>query len=95
MESEFQPIEKPRRVVDPQAIKRAKRPYCVACGEWGPTIVHHFQHTRGARGPDEDWNLIALCPSCERKAHNAEISKEELKRFKEIDDRMHEFFKEW
>lgn len=71
-------IPKPRRIVDPQAIKAARKPYCEYCGKWGYTEVHHIK-TRGSGGDDVPSNLVSLCRACHDKAHRGLISKRELK----------------
>lgn len=96
-------IEKPFCLRDPKAVKAARKPYCEYCGRYGPVIVHHYNRTRGAGGDDiytedgsGDDNLISLCPECERKAHNAQISKSQLREAKACNSRvLKKFFKDW
>lgn len=42
---------------------------CLVCGSKGTTVGHHII-TRGAGGPDEDWNLMPLCTECHREIHD-------------------------
>ena len=44
---------------------------CENCGGEG-TDKHHIK-TRGAGGPDEDWNLILLCRKCHSEVHTIGI----------------------
>lgn len=40
---------------------------CEACH--GVASDHHHVVSRGAGGPDEDWNLVWLCRECHREYH--------------------------
>lgn len=71
-------IPKPHRIVDPQAIKTARKPYCEYCRKWGYTEAHHIK-TRGSGGDDVPSNLVGLCRECHDKAHRGLISKERLR----------------
>lgn len=52
---------------------------CEWCGERTDAPgVHHIE-PRSEDGPHEYDNLIALCPTCHRKADKAAISKTKLK----------------
>jgi 5-methylcytosine-specific restriction endonuclease McrA len=75
-------IPKPKRIVDRKAIEAARKPYCELCGRWGTVDVHHID-SRGAGHGDEPENLISLCRVCHRKAHDGNISRDELREIKE------------
>jgi len=47
----------------------ANHPWCEACVV-SPSQPPHHIITRGAHGPDENWNLLALCPIHHRMYHN-------------------------
>lgn len=42
---------------------------CACCGDQLTTVAHHIK-SKGSGGPDEAWNLIALCT-----IHHTEIHK--------------------
>ena len=48
---------------------------CEHCNEEVASSVHHIDF-RSQLGSDEAWNLIALGPVCDDKAHKEEIKKE-------------------
>lgn len=56
-------LAKKKRLVDPVAIKTARKPYCEVCGRPTYGEPHHII-TRGAGGPDHKYNLIQLCAIC-------------------------------
>lgn len=70
-------ISKNKRIVSPTNIKSCQRDYCEICGRPCSGEPHHVI-TRGAGGPDLDINLIQLCGTCHRKAHNGKYKKEYL-----------------
>lgn len=73
-------VPKPRRLVDPAAIRAARRAFCAVCGATEGLVqiqVHHVQ-TRGAGGPDSPENLVALCAACHQRWHNGEIGEEDV-----------------
>jgi hypothetical protein len=51
-----------------EEIRGRDKDKCQACGaEWAPgdsTYHAHHMVTRAEGGPDEDWNLVTLCPQC-------------------------------
>lgn len=53
----------------PRILERDR--YCRGCGGSIPSQQLHVHHIlfRSQGGPDEDWNLISLCPGCHDKAH--------------------------
>ncbi|MBE3576896.1 MAG: HNH endonuclease [Limnochordales bacterium] len=73
-------VSRPRVVVNPKALKLARRNACERCGRWGPTQVHHViaRGMGGGRRCDEAWNLIALCPGCHRAYHDGRVPRSEL-----------------
>lgn len=56
-------LTKRKRLVDPTAIKAARKQYCEVCGRQAYGEPHHII-TRGAGGPDHKYNLIQLCAIC-------------------------------
>jgi len=73
--------QKQQRIVDPEAIEAARRPYCAKCGisrGVEHNQVHHI-YTKGAGNPDTVDNLISLCVECHAKAHAGLIPKQLLK----------------
>ncbi len=69
---------KHKRIVDPNAIQRARRDRCELCGSNHRLQVHHIK-SRGAGGDDAPDNLICLCYVCHRKAHDGLITRERLR----------------
>ena len=45
---------------------------CRSCGMRSGLHVHHIQF-RSQQGPDESWNLIALCSACHRGVHEYKL----------------------
>ena len=72
---------KPKRIKNKKILQQ-KNGWCEYCGKAGYTETHHI-HSKGAGGGDAEDNLVELCWLCHRKAHNAEISKDKLKRIVE------------
>ena len=70
-------IPKPKRIVDPAAVKAARRPYCEHCHKRTGGGPHHII-TVGSGGPDHALNLLQLCGDCHTKAHSGQISKDKL-----------------
>lgn len=52
-------VPKPKRKIDWELIASMREKGCVACGK-RPSDPAHIR-SKGAGGPDESWNLIALC----------------------------------
>jgi len=71
------PLPSGKRVVDRKALARIRTGVCLVC--WKPgTDVHHWLHSRGAGGPDLEWNLVCLCRICHNLAHAGQITKLDL-----------------
>jgi 5-methylcytosine-specific restriction endonuclease McrA len=63
--------QKHSRIVDPLALKRAARDYCVFCQRTDqPLQIHHVIFRSQKGGHDIPENLICLCLPCHQKAHN-------------------------
>jgi predicted restriction endonuclease len=60
-------IIKPKRVEDKKALESMRRRVCVACGA-RPCDAAHIR-SRKAGGPDEEWNLLALCRDHHMEQH--------------------------
>jgi len=67
-----------KRIIDRDAIARAKRDRCELCGSNYGLQVHHIK-SRGAGGDDAPDNLVCLCYVCHRKAHDGLILREQLR----------------
>lgn len=75
-----QPIEKPKRLVDPGAIAECREfGRCEYCGKPDTALHVHHVSSRGAGGDDEDTNLILLCWEDHLRFHNGQIKSEELR----------------
>jgi len=64
-------FKKPKRTVDPAALKQAllREQSCVACG-YGSQDAHHVLFKgRTAQGDDVSANLVGLCRPCHHKVH--------------------------
>ena len=91
--------EKYSRIIDPDAINKARKSYCEFCGINKSTIhyqVHHIVFRSQRYGHDIPENLICLCSGpgsncCHERAHNRfmdgkpPIKAYELKTLKEVD----------
>lgn len=75
------PILKPSQKKKKGKAPKKKR-YCEYCGKYGDTHHHHIR-SRGAGGGDTPENLITLCFVCHTKAHDGNISKDDLEEAKE------------
>lgn len=54
-------VPKVKRLVDPKAIKQARKPYSELSGaQTHGAPPHHYWVTQGAGGPDHSYNLIQL-----------------------------------
>lgn len=51
---------KPKRLVDEKVLQSVREKSCAACWAPPPSDPAHIK-TRGAGGPDTDWNVIPLC----------------------------------
>jgi 5-methylcytosine-specific restriction endonuclease McrA len=85
--------QKHSRIVDPLALKRAARDYCVFCQRTDqPLQIHHIVF-KSQGGSDVDDNLICICLPCHNRAHGLVkdefISKEALYYAKEGDNASH------
>lgn len=47
-------------------VRQYNRETCYFCGSEGPIESHHIVPRRHD-GPDEDWNLVDLCPTCHQR----------------------------
>lgn len=85
MKRTFEPIPKPVRVRDPDAIERARLDYCELCdGPYAPEQIHvHHVKSRGAGGGDvdagPDANLVSLCWLCHQRVHEGRIPRAALR----------------
>ena len=81
------------RIVDPDAIKAARRSYCLYCGISKSSVEKHVHHiTPRSRGGDDTLdNLICLCVYCHERSHGKvvndmpPIKANELKEFLAMD----------
>ena len=78
-------IPKLKRIKDPEAVNSARLPHCEYCGRTGIMQVHHIK-SKGSGGNDTHDNLISLCIFCHAKAHTGEISREQLREAKRIEE---------
>ena len=78
-------IPKVKRIKDPEAIKKARLIWCEYCGRNGAIHVHHLK-SRGSGGHDTPDNLISLCKDCHTAAHGGQISREQLREAKRIEE---------
>ena len=85
LSNSFNPCPKNKRIKNKKLLQD-KKGICQVCGKKGATEKHHFLKTKGAGGNDEESNLIELCRICHRLAHDGKITKQQLKRVKEIND---------
>lgn len=57
-------LKKPARTKDPELLRLIKGKPCCVCGDPGsvlnPIDPSHIR-SRGAGGPDEDWNVTPMC----------------------------------
>ena len=68
--------EKHSGIVDPDAVKAARRSYCVYCGLSKSSMTYHVHHIvkRSQAGGDVEDNLINLCAECHERAHNRMVN---------------------
>lgn len=77
-------LQKHPRIIDEAALDRCRRRgHCEICGR--PGNDPHHVISRGAGGPDHDYNLICLC----RFDHNREASIGDVRMFEIISWREH------
>lgn len=76
----FEPIPKPVRIKNPNAISAARKKYCELCGvPVHPEQIHvHHIKSRGSGGHDQADNLISLCWRCHLKVHEGRIGRARL-----------------
>lgn len=79
------------RVRNAETIKECTLDFCEICGRPTSCEPHHIIH-RGAGGPDMPENLIQLCPTCHRQAHDGQWEKERL--FSIVGRRLHQSVEE-
>ncbi len=72
-------ILKSGRIIDEEAYEMARSHECEICGTLCDCGPHHIT-PRGAGGSDVAENLIQLCPTCHRKAHNGDFDRDWLRR---------------
>jgi len=70
---------RPKRVRNPELIKKTRKNWCEFCFRIGSTQIHHiraigFSHL----GNDIKENLTALCFLCHRKVHDGNLDREKL-----------------
>jgi hypothetical protein len=72
-------LPKRKRIVNPAAIKAARKKFCQNCGAYNEEgwHVHHIK-TKGSGGDDVAENLVTLCPACHTKVHSGELSIENI-----------------
>ncbi len=81
--------QKNSRIIDPEAVAAARRPYCQLCGLSKSSMdyaVHHIKY-RSQGGHDIEDNLICLCIDCHGKAHKLHVTKDTLRAMRELDKR--------
>lgn len=68
------------RIIDNKAIEAARRTRCEICGDTWILSVHHIK-PRGRHGSGDDVpeNLVTLCFNCHTKAHNGQLTKEQIR----------------
>ena len=59
---------KPKRKVDKKLLAAVRQVKCFACGSPPPNDAAHIR-SKGAGGPDEGFNLMALCRGCHQRQH--------------------------
>jgi len=74
MEQYLRTYPKINRVENKALLAQAKRSRCVACGRVG-SDPHHIQ-SRGAGGPDAEFNILYLC-----RQHHTEVHQIGYRRF--------------
>lgn len=77
LSNSFNPYPKEKRIKN-QKVINDKSHNCEYCGKKNCWTNKHHVKSKGASGNDTDENLIELCGSCHRKAHDGIIKKEEL-----------------
>ena len=92
--------EKYSRVVNPFAIKEARREYCVNCGISATSVTYEVHHIvpKSRGGNDEPENLINLCSGptprerggCHQQAHAKLISADHLREMTLMDIKQRE-----
>lgn len=74
MEPSLPSYLKPKRVENREILNAAKRSRCVVCNRLG-SDPHHIQ-SRGAGGPDAEFNILYLC-----RQHHTEVHQIGYRRF--------------
>lgn len=77
LSNSFNPCPKEKRIKNQKAINDKKH-NCEYCGKKNCWTNKHHIKSKGASGNDTEENLIELCGSCHRKAHDGIIKKQEL-----------------
>ena len=70
-------MNKLRRLVDKKTYYATQKFYCEVCYQRAYGGPHHCI-SRGAGGPDAKENLIQLCQTCHRQAHDGNIPRQKL-----------------
>ncbi len=52
-------VPKQKRKIDEEVLEKARHRPCVICGAWPVDAAHIV--SRGAGGPDEEFNILSLC----------------------------------
>lgn len=77
LSNSFNPYPKEKRIKN-QKVINDKSHNCEYCGKRNCWTNKHHVKSKGASGNDTEENLIELCGSCHRKAHDGMIKKQEL-----------------
>ena len=77
LSNSFNPCPKEKRIKN-QKVINDKSHNCEYCGKRNCWTNKHHVKSKGASGNDTEENLIELCGSCHRKAHDGMIKKQEL-----------------
>lgn len=62
-------VKKPGRKIDKVLLAKIRVMPCVVCRANPPSDPSHIR-SRGAGGPDESWNVFAMCRSCHGEWHS-------------------------
>lgn len=72
-------IYKRKRIINPAAIKAARKKFCQHCGKYQESGLHvHHIKTKGSGGADVTENLVTLCFECHTKVHSDELVLESI-----------------
>lgn len=62
-------VKKPKRKIDKELLARVRAKDCAVCGKGAPSDPSHIR-SRGAGGPDEEFNVLPMCRSCHGAWHS-------------------------